>query len=353
MTQLILNFQNDSEATGGMMTSSSPVASLNHANPTQPQEKGKGRTILDIYGQKCLGQFEKLSHAGLWAKMFTALLIGQEGWCSTRCSLIWKMRGTKYNRIYFQLRVLTPLTNDIESSLLPTVYTTDWNTPLTEESKETFMNNRKEKNLKAQPSALNALRQKAYEGLLPTPRTVDVEGGLVKNVQTDGNGYYRENAKGVRWGVKLRDVVENGLLPTPMAQQRNTTVEQTIERQKQYGGKTRAMYLENYAVMGMLPTPMSRDFKAGSNNDRGRVTKDLNDLATWKLLPTPKVGGQEGYETRAKRQGHEKAMSHLEANVQYQTGTTSQQLNPQFVLEMMGFPIDWTELPFLSGETKQ
>jgi hypothetical protein len=34
------------------------------------------------------------------------------------------------------------------------------------------------------------------------------------------------------------------------------------------------------------------------------------------------------------------------------TGTTSQ-LFPQFVLEMMGFPTDWTELPFLNGEQNQ
>jgi hypothetical protein len=33
-------------------------------------------------------------------------------------------------------------------------------------------------------------------------------------------------------------------------------------------------------------------------------------------------------------------------------GTTSQ-LNPRFVLEMMGFPPNWTELPFLNGETSQ
>ncbi len=29
------------------------------------------------------------------------------------------------------------------------------------------------------------------------------------------------------------------------------------------------------------------------------------------------------------------------------------QLNPQFVGEMMGFPPDWTELPFLNGEVNQ
>lgn len=33
------------------------------------------------------------------------------------------------------------------------------------------------------------------------------------------------------------------------------------------------------------------------------------------------------------------------------TGQTSQ-LSPQFVMEMMGFPPDWTLLPFLNGETK-
>ncbi len=33
------------------------------------------------------------------------------------------------------------------------------------------------------------------------------------------------------------------------------------------------------------------------------------------------------------------------------TGKPSQ-LSPHFVLEMMGFPTDWTELPFQSGETK-
>jgi hypothetical protein len=34
------------------------------------------------------------------------------------------------------------------------------------------------------------------------------------------------------------------------------------------------------------------------------------------------------------------------------TSGSNSQLNPRFVLEMMGFPPDWTELPFLSGETK-
>jgi DNA (cytosine-5)-methyltransferase 1 len=36
-----------------------------------------------------------------------------------------------------------------------------------------------------------------------------------------------------------------------------------------------------------------------------------------------------------------------------QIGTRLSQLNPRFVAEMMGFPTDWTILPFLNGETNQ
>jgi hypothetical protein len=105
-----------------------------------------------------------------------------------------------------------------------------------------------------------------------------------------------------------------GLLPTPMAQSRETTPEQTIERQKKYGGKTRAMYLENYLAMGMLFTPKANDFK---NQAKGEKWKGLD----------------------------------LSSQVKELTGTNSR-LNHQFVAEMMGFPADWTILPFLSGETK-
>ena len=43
-------------------------------------------------------------------------------------------------------------------------------------------------------------------------------GGKASGVKNDGNGWYRENKKGERWGVKLRDVAENGMLPTPKVQ---------------------------------------------------------------------------------------------------------------------------------------
>jgi len=113
--------------------------------------------------------------------------------------------------------------------------------------------------------------------------------------------------------MPLTEEIEFGLLPTPMAQERNTTEEQTLQRKEKYGGMKRAMYLENYAVMGMLPTPQAQE--------------------------GDKITGLENQDSITKR-------------VREMTGQTSQ-LNPQFLAEMMGFPTDWTELPFQSGEQNQ
>jgi hypothetical protein len=43
---------------------------------------------------------------------------------------------------------------------------------------------------------------------------------------------------------------------------------------------------------------------------------------------------------------------HTNKGFKQEDGKTSQ-LNPQFVEEMMGFPENWTALPFLNGATNQ
>ena len=50
----------------------------------------------------------------------------------------------------------------------------------------------------------------------PTPRACDLEGGVSKATEY-GGGWYRENQKGERWGVKLKDAVHSAerLWPTP------------------------------------------------------------------------------------------------------------------------------------------
>jgi hypothetical protein len=147
--------------------------------------------------------------------MFAGLLVGMTGWYSTRCALTWKLKATKSNRTFFQLAVSTPRTKDLESGLLPTVTTDSVST-----------------------------RTKRY-----------AQGGL----------------------------------PLSMAAQ-------------------------------MLPTPTA------TSDPKGGATR-----------------------TDPKRQRHTLANAmHGDHGVR---GKTSH-LNPRFVGEMMGFPPNWTELPFLNGEKK-
>jgi len=174
--------------------------------------------------------------------MFSALLIGTGGWYSRRCRLTWNLKGTKYNRLYFRLRVST----------------------------------------------------------LPT----------------EGTGF--------------------GLLPTPTSVQRDHP--ERVEKLKATGAKTmmsRAAgenrpnsILDAVNFYGMLPTPTAVDYKGAY---RPESMKDK----TGKFDRTQKLAN-----IYTKIKGH-----------QYNSKTS--QLNPHFVLEMMGFPPNWTELPFQSGETNQ
>ncbi len=64
---------------------------------------------------------------------------------------------------------------------------------------------------------------------------------------------------------------------------------------------------------GYWPTPIKGDWK-------GQIRKDgtagmLSGVV--KLWPTPRVKGQEGYDTRTKRKGHDIAMSYLESAVEF------------------------------------
>ena len=205
-------------------STSLPVDSL--VNHTQWQEKDLEKRMNAICGQKCLERFEKFNHVGSWAKTFSALLIGQTGWFSTRCKLTWKMKGTKYNRMYFQLH----------------------------------------------------------------PSTLPTEG------------------------------TEFGLLPTPLAQAREQTnfeaYDQRMERLKKKGHKPFTMPLDQMALRGMLPTPIASDCRVHYPTENWKGTSDLGSV----------INGING---------------------------TRSHLSPQFVLEMMGFPTDWTILPFLNGEMNQ
>jgi hypothetical protein len=203
--------------------------------------------------------------------MLAALLVGQEGWYSTRCKLTWKLKGTKYSRLYFQLAPSTLPTEGIGFGLLLTPTTNE-----TPQDLEVF-----KKRMKKYPNGTtmpNLATQ--VQGLLPTPQAID------------GNGTGRE--------LRLK---------------------KDCNRDPNQPGSWRGD-LKDYAIQGMLPTPTA------ASDAKGGCTRP-----------------------NQKRQNDTLAHAMHEAT-HGQPGKTSQ-LNPLFVLEMMGFPPDWTELPFLNGETNQ
>ena len=199
----------------------SQEGSRNHANLTHLQEKERAKKMIAISGRRCFEQYEKLNPDGSLAKTFMALLIGTGEWYSMRCNLTWKLKGTKYGRLYFQLRPSMHRTEGTEFGLL----------------------------LKT-PSAMDAYAE-----------------NLKKDAPVSGNS-----------GTLAQEIM-NGF-----AEKR-----------------------------GFLPTINATDTPAKNTGTRnqGSIPKMIRD-----------AGGQ------------------------------ASQLNPRFVAEMMGFPTDWTELPFQNGETK-
>jgi len=288
------NSQNDTEPAGEQMTLFSLAGFLDHANHTHLQESGLGKTIQDISGQKCLEQFEKFDHVGLWAKTFSALLIGQADWFSRRCKLTWNLRGTKSRRMYFQLVPSTLRTEGTEFGLLPTLTAQDFK--------------RRGPNSKQQGLS----NTENWVNLLPTPTASD---GTMGSIIGENDSFI---------------TTKNG---TP--------------RKVNQNGQNGSIGLGRFAAMGMLPTVQSRDWKGTSGGHQ--KDRNLPGVLT-ALLPTPATRDYKGARTTEALEASGRTETNSLPDAFHQSGKTSQ-LNPQFVLEMMGFPIDWTELPFLNGET--
>jgi hypothetical protein len=180
-----------------------------HANHIQRQGKDLASRTSVTCSPKCLEQFERLNHVGSWAKTFVGLLVGMEGWYSKRCNLSWRLKGTKYNRSYFQLLASTPRTKETEYGLLltPTTREEVVNLETFQKRMEKYPNGTKMPNLATQ-----------IHSMLPTPVASDVEGGISdpRQIKNKGTRWVRvSDNTGTEFGAKLRDVAQ--LLPTPTA----------------------------------------------------------------------------------------------------------------------------------------
>ncbi len=210
-----------------------PEGSRDHASLFHLPAKERELKMIATSGQKCLEQFEKLDRHTLWGKMFVALLIGMEGWYSSKCRLIWKLKATKSSRLYCQLAVST----------------------------------------------------------LPTEGT------------------------------------ESGLLLTPTTREEVQDLGKFKKRMEKYPNGTTMPNLATQVQISLLATPNARDWKGESGHPCQKdLTRDVK-----KLLPTPAAQDSKNSTLPPSQQDRDTIPGYLLRN-----GQTSQ-LNPRFVLEMMGF----------------
>lgn len=88
--------------------------------------------------------------------------------------------------------------------------------------------------------------------------------------------------------------------------------------------------------------------RAAMSGQRGAGANGLTDWMDFHGLLPPPTASDKNTGTTKERKDVASRMSDLKHNIAHQYGRNSQ-LNPRFVAEMMGFPVDWTVLPFLNG----
>lgn len=290
------------------MTLFSLAASRNYVNRTHLPESEKVKKMNAIYGPKCLEQLEKFDRVGLLAKTFSDLLIGQTGWYSTKCKLTWKLRGTKYSRMYCQLAPSTLPTDGIEFGLLPTPDCSD---------------------RRSDNSGQWGLSNYAKNRLLPTPNCQETPHHEAVLTETGR----RKAANGNSHSMNIADLALRGMLPTPTAMDSNgATANMKSSQVKE--GSMHSVTLSRWA--GMLGTPTAQACRADVTQNRGRGSM-ADTIAMNLLLPTPTADDNPAKNTGKRNQDG------LQKRAYQTTGKTSQ-LSHQFVCEMMGFPINYLDL---------
>jgi hypothetical protein len=118
-------------------------------------------------------------------------------------------------------------------------------------------------------------------------------------------------------------------------------------------------HIEGIEYGSSLPTPNAMDWNTAAKRETYEARKErhakngvnlqmtLRQMAKLQMLPTPTCQDAKQKENSPSQQHKINQLSICVA------GGSNSQLNPQFVGEMMGFPPNWTELPFQSGEQNQ
>jgi hypothetical protein len=168
-----------------------------------------------------------------------------------------------------------------------------------------------------------------FHGILPTPTAI--EGVKLTNTWNPNS----------QMGQSLSAMAGSGLLPTPRANQ-VTDCDLNNPKLAERNKSNLEEEVAKVVVNGMLPTPLAgeyRDAAITENNATKGITDNISRVVSRLALGINKDGSSMDGVTLTVRDSKD--------------GHTSR-LSPLFTEEMMGFPLMWTALPFLSenGEPK-
>ena len=362
------------------------------ANLSPSLAEERERTITATSGHRCFERYGRYTPLGSLVKT----LLASRRWWSPAKSLRWdaqtifskrityterkadspstksvqtsKPKDIPSNRLLFQLVPSEHRTEETESGLLPTVQTQGLKqcnkkgktefvpldllpTPNAMDiaHKDMEINERGRRNpKKGKTDHSLGLEDMAVAQLLPTPTALDKGGGRI-NKSLSPNAAERPT---------LALAARKGLLPTPCSIEA-TKFTKTINPNSQMGQGLTAL-----AVNGLLPTPTAMEVKH-SNRVKGLKEQGVKGMYSRKngelrpngltdfldfngMMPTPSARDWKGCTNPGVKKVNGNVYGEtLPDTVKKVTGSTSQ-LNPLFVEEMMGFPLMWTALPFLS-----
>ena len=277
------------------------------ASHSPQQEREREQKTTASFGQKCYESYERFSQHGSSLKTCVASLVSTTDWYSSVCALKWKPMATKSNRFVFQLA----------------------------------------------PSVRHIGEKECGLSLAPTPVASDgTTGGIIGKDDTfrQTKGLPRKiNRNGKDGSVGLARLVQ--MIPTPTTRDwKGARKPETLA----LAGRNATNSLED-TLVALLPTPTANDFKGAASSPNFKQ-KRVQDVLT-ALLPTPDANcGDRGVSKvwkpiRKSGQPAQFPVNEAINQIGQKTGVKLR-LQPAMTAWMMGFPKDYTVLPFLSGEKK-
>lgn len=279
---------------------------------------------------------------------------------STKSVQISKPKDISSNRLLFQLAVSERPTEGIEYGLLQEEYQQLLLTPtavmITEDPKK-FKERAKKNGYRNGTTYGSLASQVMFSDILPTPNAMDIP---LKDMEINERGRRNPKKGKTDHSLGLEDMAVAKLLPTPTAIDKGGG---RINRSPSPNAADRPT-LALAARKGLLPTPTAMEIKH-SNRVKGLKEQGVKGMYSRKngalrpngltdfldfngMMPKPSARDWKGCTNPGVKKVNGNVYGEtLPDTVKKVTGSTSQ-LNPLFVEEMMGFPLMWTALPFLS-----